>query len=184
MHLDAFGELQKLSLDMSGLVYHCSQYGVTLIIPEGAVQESATVWFGACLFSDKFKFGDYVPVTPIVWVHIDQKLDKCAELYIPHDVALSSEINVQQFTVLTADDNDCFDIINFQENNGSQFQVTSQLFEIFSPHFCSNCVAVQKQKYKSIPRRYLIARADKKNGSRELLIDFIFLCRQKGCKKV
>ena len=182
--LDAFGELQKLLLDSSGLVYHCSQYGVTLIIPEGAVQESATVWFGACLFSDKFKFGDYVPVTPIVWIHIDKKLDKCAELYIPHDVAISSEDNIQQFTVLTAHDDDCSDVISFQENFGSQVQVTSQLFEILSPHFCSNCVAVQKQKYKSIPKRYLIARADKKNGSRELLIEFIFLCRQKGCKKV
>uniref|UniRef100_A0A1X7TG29 Uncharacterized protein n=1 Tax=Amphimedon queenslandica TaxID=400682 RepID=A0A1X7TG29_AMPQE len=125
----AFDELHKLLLDRSGLVYHCSQYGVTLIIPEGAVQESATVWFGACLFSDKFKFGDYVPVTPIVWVHIDRKLDKCAELYIPHDVAISSEINLQQFTVLTAHDDDCSDVISFQENYGSQQQGCTEVVE-------------------------------------------------------
>ncbi|XP_019853891.1 PREDICTED: uncharacterized protein LOC109583131 [Amphimedon queenslandica] len=180
---NAFGELQKLSLDRSGLVYHCSQYGVTLIIPEGAVQESATVWFGVCLFSDKFKFGDYVPVTPIVWVHIDQKLDKSAELYIPHHIAISSEVNLQQFTVLTARDDDCSDVITFQESYGIQVQVSPGLFKILSSHFCSNCVAIQKRKYKSIPRRYLIARADKKNG-RELLVQFIFLCQQKGCKKV
>uniref|UniRef100_A0A1X7TG78 Uncharacterized protein n=1 Tax=Amphimedon queenslandica TaxID=400682 RepID=A0A1X7TG78_AMPQE len=120
---DAFGELQKLSLDSSGLLYHCSQYGVTLIIPEGAVQESATVWFGACMFSDKFKFGDYVPVTPIVWVHIDQKLDKNAELCIPHDVLFSSEVNLQQFNVLTAHDDDCSKLLNFYENYISQVQV-------------------------------------------------------------
>ncbi|XP_019854556.1 PREDICTED: uncharacterized protein LOC100633393 isoform X4 [Amphimedon queenslandica] len=181
----AFGELQKLSLDISGLVYHCSQYGVTLIIPEGAVQESATVWFGACLFSDKFKFGDYVPVTPIVWVHIDRKLDKCAELYIPHDVAISSDTNLQHFTILTAHDDDCSDVISFQENCGSQAESTSglQIFKILSPHFCSNCVAVQKGEYKFIPRRYLIARADKKNG-RELSVQFIFLCQQEGCTEV
>ena len=168
-------------------MYHCSQYGVTLIIPEGAVQESTTVWFGACLFSDKFNFGDYVPVTPIVWVHIDRKLDKCAELYIPHDVVISSsEANLQQFTILTAHDDDRSDIISFQENYKSQLQVASglQIFNILSPHFCSNCVAVQKRMYKTIPRRYLIARADKKIGSRELLVQFIFLCQQKGCKKV
>ena len=165
-------------------MYHCSQYGVTLIIPEGAVQESATVWFGACLFSDKFKFGDYVPVTPVVWVHIDRKLDKCAELYIPHDVAISSEANLQQFTLLTAHDDDCSDVISFQQNYGSQVQVSLGLFKILSPHFCSNCIAIQKRKYKSIPRRYLIARADKKNGSRELVVEFTFLCQQKGCKKV
>ena len=184
--IDTFGELQKLSLDTSGLVYHCSEYGVTLIIPEGAVQESATVWFGACLFSDKFKFGDYVPVTPIVWVHIDQKLNKCAELYIPHDLAISGEANLQQFTILTARDNSCSNVLNFYENYRSQIQVTPEFknFKISSSHFCSNCVAVQKRMYKAIPRRYLIARADKKNGSRELLVQFIFLCQQKGCKKV
>uniref|UniRef100_A0A1X7UGG2 Death domain-containing protein n=1 Tax=Amphimedon queenslandica TaxID=400682 RepID=A0A1X7UGG2_AMPQE len=182
---DAFGEVHELSLDSSGLVYHCSQYGVTLIIPEGAVQESATVWFGACLFSDKFKFGDYVPVTPIVWVHIDQKLDKSAELYIPHDVAISSDTNLQQFTVLTAHDDDCSDVISFQENCGSQAESTSglQIFKILSPHFCSNCIAAQKGEYKFIPRRYLIARADKKNG-RELSVQFIFLCQQEGCTEV
>ena len=185
MHLDAFGALQKLSLDRSGLVYHCSQYGVTLIIPEGAVQESATVWFGACLFSDKFKFGDYVPVTPIVWVHIDGKLDKSAELYIPHDVAISSDINLPKFTVLTAHDDDCSDVISFQENYGLQAESTSglQIFKILSPHFCSNCVAVQKREYKPISRRYLIARADRKNGN-ELLIQLIFLCQQQGCTEV
>uniref|UniRef100_A0A1X7UV74 Death domain-containing protein n=1 Tax=Amphimedon queenslandica TaxID=400682 RepID=A0A1X7UV74_AMPQE len=111
--IDAFGEVYMLSLDSSGLVYHCNQYGVTLIIPEGAVKESTTVWFGACLLSDKFKFGDYVPVTPIVWVHIDRKLDKSAELYIPHDVIISSESNLQQFAILTAHD-DCSDVVEDQ----------------------------------------------------------------------
>ena len=167
-------------------MHHCDQSGVTLIVPEGAVQESATVWFGACLFSDKFKFGDYVPVTPIVWVHIDRKLDKCAELYIPHDVVISSEDNLLQFTILTAHDDDCSDVISFQENYMSQLQLASglQIFKILSRHFCSNCVAVQKRMYKTIPRRYLIARADKKNGSRELLVQFIFLYFQKSCAKV
>ena len=186
--LDTFGELHKLSLDSSGLVYHCSQYGVTLIIPEGAVQESTTVWFGACLFSDKFKFDDYVPVTPIVWVHINQKLiDKCAELYIPHNVVISSsEANLQHFTILRAHDDDCSDVISFQENYMSQLQFASglQIFKISSPHFCSNCVAVQKRAYKAIPKRYLIARADKKNGSRKLSVQFIFLCQLQGCRKV
>ncbi|XP_019852218.1 PREDICTED: uncharacterized protein LOC109582069 [Amphimedon queenslandica] len=182
---NAFGEVYMLSLDSSGLVYHCNQYGVTLIIPEGAVKESTTVWFGACLLSDKFKFGDYVPVTPIVWVHIDRKLDKSAELYIPHDVIISSESNLQQFAILTAHD-DCSDVISFQKNYMPQLQLESgfQIFKILSPHFCSNCVAVQNRVYQAISKRYLIARADKKIGSRKLLVQFIFLCQLQGCRKV
>ncbi|XP_019854350.1 PREDICTED: uncharacterized protein LOC109583440 isoform X2 [Amphimedon queenslandica] len=185
---NVFGKLIKLKLQANdGLMHHCDQSGITLVIPEGAVQESTTVWFGACLLSDKFKFGDYVPVTPIVWVHIDRKLDKCAELYIPHDVVISSEDNLQQFTILTAHDDECSDVISFRENDASKLELASgsQIFKISSPHFCSNCVAVQKRAYKAIPRRYLIAQADKKIGSREeLLVQFIFLCQLQGCKKV
>ncbi|XP_019863514.1 PREDICTED: uncharacterized protein LOC109592525, partial [Amphimedon queenslandica] len=56
---DTFDELTKLQVGSNRTEYHSSQYGVTLNIPEGAVQGSATVWFGTVLFSDKFKFGDY-----------------------------------------------------------------------------------------------------------------------------
>uniref|UniRef100_A0A1X7T094 Uncharacterized protein n=1 Tax=Amphimedon queenslandica TaxID=400682 RepID=A0A1X7T094_AMPQE len=60
-----YGNLTVLPVDSNGLFYHCDKYGTTLIIPEGAVQESATVWFGACLYGDNFDFDHYVPVTPI-----------------------------------------------------------------------------------------------------------------------
>lgn len=180
-----FGELQELPVDSSGLVYHNSEYGVTLIIPEGALQQSATVWFGACLYSYKFKFGDYVPVTPIVWVHIDQKLHKCAELHIPHDIAISSEQDLQQFTVLTADDDDYSEEINFQHHSPIITQLNFlQVFTFERLHFCSNCVAAHNGQYKTIAKRYLIARAEKKNENNDLIVEFIFLCQQQGCKKV
>ena len=181
-----FGELQKLSVDSSGLVYHNSEYGVTLIIPEGAILEPATVWFGACLYSAKFKFGDYVPVTPIVWVHIDQKLHKCAELHIPHNIAISSEHDLHQFTVLTADDDDYFGEINFQHHSPIIAQLNFlQVFKLERLHFCSNCVAAHKRQYKIIAKRYLIAQAEKKNAeNNDLIVEFIFLYQQKRCIKV
>ena len=181
-----FDNLTPLQVDSSGLVHHNSEYGVTLIIPEGAIQQSATVWFGVCLYSDKFKFGDYVPVTPIVWVHIDQKLHKCAKLYLPHDIVISSEADLQKFTVLTADDDNQTSAMDFYENYNLQVKIepNSQIFEIKCPHFCTNCIAAKKRKYKAISRRYLIARADKENGSKDLTVEFIFLCQQPGCKKV
>ena len=178
-----FGDLKKLLVDSSGLVYHNSEYGVTLIIPEGAIQQSATVWFGVCLYSDKFKFGDYVPVTPIVWVHINQKLHKCAELYIPHNAVISSKNDLQQFTVLTADDDG---EMNFHRHH-SQIKAQSnslQVFKIECLHFCSNCVAAHKRQYKTIAKQYLIARAEKKNKNNDVIVEFIFLCQQQGCKKV
>lgn len=186
LYIGIFGELKKLSVDSSGLMYHCDEYGVTLIIPEGAIRQPATVWFGACLYNAKFKFGDYVPVTPIVWIYIDQKLHKLAELYFPHDIIISSEADSHQLTVLKANDNECSSTIIFQQNNNTKVMVEpdSQIFKIDCLHFCSNCVAIHKKKYKSIARQYLLARAEKRMGTKELLIEFIFLCQQKGCKKV
>ena len=177
-----FGELQELPVDSSGLVYHNSEYGVTLIIPEGAIQQSATVWFGVCLYSDKFKFGDYVPVTPIVWVHIDQKLHKCAELYIPHDIAICSEHDLHQFTVLTAGD-DQSSVMKFHRSQ-VKIESHSKMFKIKSSHFCSICIATTKSQYKNIAKRYLIAQAEKKNENNDLVVEFIFLCQQQGCKEV
>ena len=177
-----FDNLTPLLVDSSGSVHHNSEYGVTLIIPEGAIQKLATVWFGVCLYSAKFKFGDYVPVTPIVWVHIDQKLHKCAELYLPHDIVISSEHDLHQFTVLTAGD-DQSSVMKFHRSQ-VKIESHSKMFKIKSSHFCSNCIAVHKRQYKTIARRYLIARAEKKNKNNDLIVEFIFLCQQQGCKKV
>ena len=179
--LGVFGDLIQLSLDGSGLMYHCSQYGVTLIIPDGAVQHPTTIWFGACLYSDKFKFGDYVPITPIVWIFIDRPLEKFAQLYIPHNIADLRDVG--QFTVLTADD-DCSSTINFHQ---SKFQMIygSNFFQIKCSHFCSNCVGTPQKEYKLIPKLYLLAKAEKADKRRKLkYIQFIFLYHQKGCKKV
>lgn len=153
---------------------------MTLIIPEGAVQHPTTIWFGACLFSDKFNFHGYVPITPIVWIYIDKPLEKCAELCLPHNIA--NICDEGQFTVLTAND-EYSSLINFYAST-SGTKSEGNIFQIECIHFCSNCVAVQKKEYNSIPKQYLIARAEKKNGRKELTVQYIFLCLQQGCKKV
>ena len=152
---DVFGNLTQLSIDSRGLIYHSSQYGVTLIIPEGAVQGSATVWFGARLFSDKFKFGDYVPVTPIVWVYIDRKLEKQAKLYIPHGMCISNKADQDKFTLLTADNGD----YTFHQQTDPKLKMDRgfKLFKIKSFNFCATCAAIHKNNYKSFAKQYLIA---------------------------
>ena len=176
-----------LELTTTGLVHHCSQYGVTLIIPEGAIEGTATVWFGVTLLSDKFKFGDdFVPVSPIVWMCINCHLMKPAELYIPHHTDVSNMIHPEnQLHLLTADDE--FFIRNgmfaFKQIHENQVIIESTLVKILALHFCSNCVATTSNSHRKIPKRYLIARADKKVDD-VVLVEFSFLYRQPGCMKV
>ena len=185
--IDIFKKLTVLEVTTTGLVHHCSQYGVTLIIPEGAIEHTATVWFGVCLFSDKFKFeDDYIPVSPIVWIYINCQLIKPAELYIPHhiDVSNMKDCNNQLY-LLTADD-ELFKsdkIFTFKQNHEYQVTIESTLVKVLAPHFCSNCIATKGNMYKNLPKKYLIARADKSEDD-TLFVEFIFLYRQKGCMKV
>ena len=185
--IDIFGELTVLEVPTTGLVHHCSQYGVTLIIPEGAIEHTATVWFGVCLFSDKFKFeDDYIPVSPIVWIYINCQLIKPAELYIPHhiDVSNMKDCNNQLY-LLTADDESFKrnSMFTFKQNHEYQVTIESNVVKFVAPHFCSNCIATKRSTFKEIPKKYLIARADKRKDD-TLFVEFSFLHRQKGCMKV
>ena len=177
-----FGELQELPVDSSGLVYHNSEYGVTLIIPEGAIQQSATVRFGACLYSDKFKFGDYVPVTPIVWVHIDQKLHKCAELYLPHHINTETTKKNQLFPLTASDETFVKEqSFLFTISDKVEIEIDPELFKTCCYHFCSHCIAAKKSDYDKIQKQYKIVRAEKQEGT-TLYVDFCIFYRY--CKNV
>ena len=187
LFIDIFKELTQLNVNNSGKIYHCSQYGVTLIIPEGAVQQPTTVWYGACLLSDKFKFeGDYIPVSPIVWIYIDSQLMKPAELYIPHhiDTTNMSERDINDDIFLLAAEDLHQECLNFTQNSTIDVEVNSLFAKIATTHFCSNCIATYGKKYKELPKRYSIARAHKVEEDGTLIVEFIFIYQENGCKMV
>ena len=181
---DILKEITELTVDSSGLVYHCSQYGVTLIIPEGAVQQTTTVMYGACLLNDKFKFeGEYIFVSPIVWIYIDSQLMKPVELYIPHHIDTTNMSERDNLFLLTAEDV-LWDCLNFTQNSTINVEINSLFAKIATTHFCSNCIATYGKKYREIPKRYSIARADKVDDEGILTVEFIFIYQENGCKKV
>ena len=180
--------MTKLEVTATGLVHHCSQYGVTLIIPEGAVKYSATVWFSVCLISSKFRFADdSIPVSPIVWTHINCQLMKSAELYIPHHIdACSMKAPNKKLFPLTADD-ESFErekVFVFKRNNKCLMTIESTLVKIVTSHFCCNCIATKGHMYSEIPKRYIIAVAQKWEYNDLLYEDICFLYQQPGCIKV
>ena len=177
-----------LEVTTTGLVHHCNQYGVTFIIPEGAVEGTATVWFGVTLLSDTFKFEDnFIPVSPIVWTYINCQLKKPAELYIPHHIDVSNmEDPSDQLYLLTADDETFLrnSVFTFKLNSEYQVTIESNLVKILTSHFCSNCIATNGQTYSELPKRYLIARADKNYENEVLYVEFCLLYQQTTCMKV
>ena len=180
--------LTELSVDATGLTYHSSQYGITMIVPEGAVETKATIWIGISFVSDKFKFeDDFVPLSPVVCVYINSQLTKPAELYIPHhiDVSNMKDANNQLF-LLTADDESFLrdKVFTFKINQEVTITIESMLVKIFSPRFYSNCIAIKSRAYREIPKRYLIAKAERRLPDYSLLVDLCFLFERKICKEV
>ena len=179
--------LTEVSVDATGLIYHSSQYGITMIVPEGAVETKATIWIGISFVSDKFKFEDnFVPVSPVVWAYTNIQLTKPAELYISHhiDVSNMKEANNQLY-LLTADDESFLKdkVFTFKHNQEIKITVESMLAKFCPPHFCSNCIGTESQAYGEMPKRYLIAKAERRlPGS--LLVDLCFLFEQVLCKEV
>ena len=180
--------LTEVSVDATGLIYHSSQYGITMIVPEGAVETKATIWIGVSFVSDKFKFeDDFVPVSPVVWVYTICQLTKPVELYIPHHIDVSNMKDTNnQLYLLTADDESFLrdKVFTFKNNQEIKITIESMLVNFCPPHFCSNCIGTKSQAYREMPKRYFIAKAEQRLPDYSLLVDLCFLFEQKICKEV
>ena len=180
--------LTEVSVDATGLTYHSSQYGLTMIVPEGAIETKSTIWIGISFVSDKFKFeDDFVPVSPVVWAYTNSQLTKPVELYIPHHIDVSNLKDANnQLYLLTADDESFLrnNVFTFKSNQEIKITIESMLAKFCPPHFCSNCIGTKSQAYREVPKRYLIAKAEQRLPDYSLLVDLCFLFEQKICREV
>ena len=108
---------------------------------------------------------------------------KPAELYIPHHIDTTKMSERDNLFLLTAEDvhQDC---LNFTQNSTINVEINSLFAKIATTHFCSNCIATNGKKYREIPKRYSIARADKVDEEGTLIVEFIFIYQENGCQKV
>ena len=158
----------EMSFDENGLFYHSYKYGVTIILPPGAVLKPCTLQFGACLVLPHFRSSDsFIPVSPFVWIHIDSLLLKPAELYIPHYVDVNSDEDMNNLCILNTKDN--FEV--FMVDKVAQVSFSPTLARILTTHFCSLCVAT-----KDIPRkRYILLYAEKEFDDGSLNVDICIM---------
>ena len=158
----------EMSFDENGLFYHSYKYGVTIIIPPGAVLKPCTLQFGACLLLPHFRSSDsFIPVSPFVWIHIDSLLAEPAELYIPHYVDVSSDENKMKLCLLTTKENPEV----FTTDELAQVSYSPTLARILTTHFCSLCVAS-----KDVPRkRYILLYAEKEFDDGSLYVDICIM---------
>ena len=167
----------EMSFDENGLFYHSYKYGVTIIIPPGAVLQCCTLQFGACLLLPHFRSSDsFIPVSPFVWIHIDNQLAKPAELYIPHYVDISNVENKKKIRLLTTKEN--YKI--FTADKVAQVSFSPSLAKMFTTNFCSLCVAAKDPPQK----RYHLLCAEKKLENGSLDVDIFIMYASVRCLQV
>ena len=158
----------EMPFDENGLFYHSYKYGVTIIIPPGAVLQPCTLQFGACLLLPHFRSSDsFIPVSPFVWIHIDSLLAKPAELYIPHYVDVSNDENKKTLCLLTTKEN----CEVFTADKVAQVSFSPTLARIFTTNFCSLCVAAKDPPRK----RYYLLYAEKELEDGSLYVDICIM---------
>ena len=163
-----------MSFDENGLFYHSYKYGVTIIIPPGAVLKPCTLQFGACLVLPHFRSSDsFIPVSPFVWINIDTVLSKPAELYIPHYVDVSSDEDKMKLCLLTSeeDHSEEGEVFAFTVNIEAHVNILPSVARIRAFNFCSLCIAAKDPPCK----RYYLLYAEKELGDGSLHVDICIM---------
>ena len=169
------------SFDENGLFYHSYKYGITIIIPPGAVLKPCTLQFGACLLHPHFRSNDsFIPVSPFVWIHIDSLLVKPAEIYIPHYVDVSSDEDKMKLCLLKA--NCLQEDQSFTVSSTASVTFSPSLAQIHAYHFCSLCIATKDGTPP--PKRYHLLIAEKELEDGSLNVDICIMYSIQLCIEV
>ena len=141
-HPKSFCKITKLYFDAKGLKYHLSDHGITVIIPENAVNENATFEIGVYPF-DAYQFPDgYRLVSPVFWIDTSLPLQLPMEVYVPHFVHLQTEEDTKKLCCFLASDESFISsgLLKFREQIPCNFKPRTSYGEILSNHFCSGCI--------------------------------------------
>ena len=159
------------------MIYHSTDHGVTIIIPEDAVSGKARLQVGVSLVGP-FRFPEnYRPVSAVVWININVPLRKRAELHMPHFVLLENEKDTKKLGFFLASDQSfatCSEFVFLECNYPVSFKPGSTYGTLWVDHFCSGCI-LEEVDVKEAKHLYYIARAFPKDRSQdEWMAEFVF----------
>ena len=126
--------------------------------------------------SESAESGDFLPVSPFLWVHTDPVLSKPAELYIPHYAIANTTEDKNKLVLLTKghEENSFFKV-----NDQLELTILETTACIRATHFCSLCIATFIQK-GSLPKlRYNMVSAQKVVSDNLVNIDICILYSMK-----
>ena len=183
--------MSKVKFDVRGLKYHMPDHGITVIIPENAVNVEAQICFGIYhVVTSRFP-QDHRLVSEVFWIETSVRLQKSVELYIPHFVEIRNENDSEKLNFFMASDESYTSsgVLDFIEapTNSCTFEPGSCYGRVVLDHFCSGCI-LENVDVDELPLQYRITRIfpnDSLSCTREKWkADFVFSYALPTCLKV
>ena len=185
--------LSKVKFDVRGLKYHMPDHGITVIIPENAVDAEAQICIGI-YYTEPSQFPQgYRLVSEVFWIETSVRLQKCVELYVPHFTEIRHENDSKKLSFFMTSDKSDHDmssgVSEFVEvhTNSCTFEPGSCYGKVVLDHFCSGCI-LENVDMDKLPLRYCITRIfpiDSRSCTHQKWkADFVFSYALPACLKV
>ena len=189
--VELFRTMSKVKFNVRGLKYHVPDHGITVIIPENAVDAEAQICIGIYYTEPSQLPQGYRLVSEVFWIKTSVHLQKCVELYVPHFVEIRNENDSKKLSFfMTSDKSDMSSgVLEFVEvpTNSCTFEPGSFYGKVVLDHFCSGCI-LENVDVDKLPLRYCITRVfpnDYHSSTCEKWeADFVFSYALPACLKV
>ena len=191
--VELFRTMSKVKFGAKGLKYHMPDHGITVIIPENAVDAEAQICIGIYYTKPSQLPQGYRLVSEVFWIETSVHLQKCVELYIPHYVEIRNENDSKKLSFfVTSDESDTSSSVSdlaFVEvpTNRCAFEPGSCYGKVVLDHFCSGCI-LEDVDVDKLPLRYCITRIlpndSHSHTHKKWEADFVFSYAHPTCLKV
>ena len=182
--------MSKVKFDARGLKYHMPDHGITVIIPENAVDAEAQMCIGIYYIEPSQLPQCHRLVSEVFWIETSVHLQKCVELYVPHFAEVRNENDSKKLSFFMTSDESYMSsgVSEFVEApNNYTFEPGSCYGKVVLDHFCSGCI-LENVDVDKLPLKYYVTRIfpnDSDSCTREKWkADFVFSYALPTCLKV
>ena len=179
--------ISQVKFDASGLKYHMTDHGITVIIPENAVTTETQLSIGVYYVNSFQLPEDHRLVSEVFWIKTSVPLQKSAELYVPHFVNIRDGNDSIKLGFFMASDVSTEDVQTLIEvpANTSSFEPGSSYGKLVMDHFCSGCI-LERIDGNGLPVRYLVTRVFPNDSEerKKWRADIVFSYALESCLKV
>ena len=187
----SFRTLRDFEFDKTGLKCHLSDHGITVIIPENAINEDEALLRVGVYYVDSFQFPEgYRLVSEVFWIDSNILLHKNVDFYMPYFVKLRNKNDTKKLKFFLASDESfrnygVFKFTDAAPNHQYSFESDGCYGKLVLNHFCSGCILEKIDSNHLLPLEYLVTSVLPTNRDRpSWTAEFVFSYALPICRKV